>query len=403
MSTLPISIFRATRLLLLCLSFFAAAGCSITKLGKKELTPVSGDSLQLRQLTEQENSGDLGMKEQFPEYSRAAASPQTRVFLIAGGADTPNYLQEIVDQRDYLLQAGHGASEIACFYVKPSPEEYAAHADRFEQLASRVDGFYLAAPHLIYRHLRAAAQAKPNFVYIYATAKGHKPIWMKKAKGAERELAKHHAEYFGQFRMELAGGPSGHMNARMRLEALRDGIEIQHLLFTPRYLREALGDFPEETRKIVVLQGSYSGGFVRHEFEELTSDNLTAVPNATVLASSRHDREGFRGAMGDFHSHFGQIYLDALHDQSEPAGNLDWSIIAEKVASGVRERETELSIGPDSASSPVFYSDVAPEMVAEASFLPADEDETAVSLEESPILEDSAELTDSADSAGLAD
>ena len=371
MLTVPISLLRASWLLL-CLSFLA--GCSIKKIGKKELIPVSGESLNLRKMTEQETSGDLGEKELFPDYNRAAPSPQTRVFLIAGGADTPHYLQEIVDQRDYLLEAGHGASEIACFFVKPSPEEFAAHAEQFEQLASRVEGFHLAAPHLIYRHLRAAAKNEPEFVYVYTTAKGHKPIWASHANGAEKELAKHHADFFGQFRMDLAGGPSGHMNARMRLEALRDGIEIQHLLFTPRYLRDALAEFPEETRKIVVLQGSYSGGFVRHDFEEITGDTLTDVSNVTVLTSTRHDREGFRADSGENQSQFGQIYLDALRNQSEPAGNLAWPEIADTVARNVRTREEELAIGAESASSPVFFSDFAPEMVAEASFVPAGEE-----------------------------
>ncbi len=344
----------------------ALTSCSITDLGKKDLIPVTGDSLKLRALTDAEKGGDLSIQGPFPEYNREEASPISRVFLVAGGAETPNYLQEIVDQRNHLITVGHAASEIVCFYVKPSELEYLEHKEQFDQLASKVDGFYLAAPHLIYRHLKAAAAATPNYVYLYAAGKGHKPIWVDRAEGPERELAKHHAEYFGQYRIDLAGGPSGHMNPRMRLEALRDGIAIQNLLFTPRYLIDALNAFPDETKKFVILQGSYSGGFVRSDFEELAKDCLSEVSNIVVLTASRHDRESFRSSPGEVYSHFGESFLKAALKQEDAIPNWEWPIVAGEVFTSVRRKEEELAVSAEEASNPVFFSSNGePELIVE--------------------------------------
>lgn len=365
------TLFRKFLAIVLAGIVLVSSSCSITELGKKEeLTAVAGEPLKLRELTEEETSGDLSVKDQFPEYSRTTASSDAHIFLIAGGAETPNYLQEIVDHRHHLIKTGHRASAITCFYVKPSPAEYEAYQGQFDQLVSQVDGFYLAAPHLIYRHMREAIKGEPDFVYLYAAGKGRKPIWVDQAEGAARELAKHHAEYFGQYRIELAGGPSGHMNSRMRLEALRDGIAIEHLLFTPRYLRDVLAEFPEETPKYVVLQADYSGGFVRNNFEELAEDTLTAVPNLAVLTATRHDRDSFRGVSGPVHTNFGEIFLEQLKKNDDSIANLNWRLVADEVSVGVRMREMENAIAEEVASNPVYFSSWEDAAIAEEEAIP---------------------------------
>tara|TARA_R110002096_G_scaffold371455_8_gene564869 strand:- start:8370 stop:9551 length:1182 start_codon:yes stop_codon:yes gene_type:complete len=351
----PISI-RYLAVLSLLAGVVGLTSCSVTDLGKKDLTAVSGEPLKLRDLTDEETTGDLSVKDQFPDYNRTTASSSAHIFLIAGGAESPNYLQEIVDHRRLLIQSGHPASGISCFYVKPNPAEYEAHREQFDQLATEVEGFYLAAPHLIYRHMREAIKGEPEFVYLYAAGKGRKPIWVDQANGVERELAQHHTEYFGQYRIDLAGGPSGHMNSRMRLEALRDGIAIEHLLFTPRYLKQVLAEFPEETPKYVVLQADYSGGFVRSNFEELAEDTLTNVPNLAVLTATRHDRDSFRGTSGEVYSNFGEIFLDQLRKSDDSVANLNWRLIADEVAAEVRMREVGAAIAEEVASSPVYFS-----------------------------------------------
>jgi len=243
--------------------------------------------------------------------------------------------------RDYWLGEGYKPEQIACYYVKPEKADYEADRKRFDSMATRAEGFYLAAPHVLFRHLKDLAKAQPSAINLYVSGAGKAPL---SGSPEEVALAAQYPEFAGCYRIVLRGGPSGHMNERMRLEALRDGIDGHYLLFNAQFLAEALNALPASCEKYVVLNGDYSGGFVTTS----SGDNgfLRKVPGITVLASARHDRKNM--AEGGELSQFGGLYLTALSNGSGTVESRRWRHLANELIvvsdkteqhAGVRQQE----------------------------------------------------------------
>jgi hypothetical protein len=303
----------------------------------------------LRSLAKEEEGGDLGVVGVFPEYHRGPLPVTTRLFLVAGGASDARSVQEILVQRNLWRGQGYTDAEIACYHVRPTKEDFEKDRARFEALAPETAGFYLAAPHVLYKHLAEVAAVQPKAVFLYVTAPGLAP---RSGSAEDEALAREYPDFAGSYRLGLRGGPSGHMNERMRLEALRDGIDAHYLLFTDRFLAQALSGFPAECEKFVVLNGDHSGGFL----STAAGDNgaLRAVPGVTVMASARHDRQ----AVGDE----GELTLfgGALHETlSSGPGKLEersWRRIANDVMVAVDRLEAGKGIDQAARSRPVFFS-----------------------------------------------
>lgn len=307
--------------------------------------------LPLRPLERAEQGGDLGVRAPFPDYNRGEAPANTQIFLVAGGAEDASFLQEVVVLRDYWLKNGYQPEEVACYYVKPEKADYEADRQRFDSMATRVDSFYLAAPHVLFRHLKTVAAAGPSAVHVYVNGQGKRPLG---ATSEERALAGAYPDFGGCHRIVLRGGPSGHMNERMRLEALRDGIDAHYLVFNAEFLAEALNEFPPSCEKFVVLNADYSGGFLT----TTSGDNglLRGLSNIAVLTSSSQDRMNL--SQGGEMSQFGGIYLTALSSGSGPVVGRSWNKLANEVMVGVDRGEGNSGVRTRMRSRPMFFSNL---------------------------------------------
>jgi len=369
--------------------------CSLTELPEDDLIPTSGrisdtapevreteasrgeepnrSKLPLRPLERVEMGGDLGVTEPFPEYNREPLPASTRILLVAGGAGEATFLQEIVVLRDYWMSQGYRADQIACYYVKPEKGDYEADRRRFDSMATRTQSCYLAAPHVLFRHLKTVASAKPQAIHLYVNGLGKAPM---NATSEERALAAEFPTFAGCHRIVLRGGPSGHMNERMRLEALRDGIDAHYLVFNAQFLAEALNEFPAACEKFVVLNADYAGGFLTSSPGE--NGLLRGLPNVTVLASAKHDRKN--SAEGGELSQFGGLYLSALSSESGRIEARSWRKMANEVLVSVDRSEGNAGVRTRLRSRPEFFSNLPRESgdLAElASELAVSEEETA--------------------------
>lgn len=345
------------------------SSCSLLKNmegpAKKEKIAELGEVADLRPLNDEEKSGDLGVKDVFPDYRRDAPGPKTKIFLVAAGADIANFLQEVVEQRAHFNELGYTDDEIACYYVKPTAADYASDEKQFAVLAPRATGFHLAAPHILYRHLRAAAQNGPDFVYLYVSGHGRQPLIpgvtiSEQPSPDEIYLIQRHSEFSSQFRLDMMGGPSGHMNLRMRVAALDDGIDPALLFLTPRYLKEALSAFPETTPKVVVLQGCYSGGFVKNDIKSLENEALSTMPNVVALAASNWDRQSFGCKVDAEYTYWGGLYVHTLKEYAASIPETPWALVAASVEEKVDDLEIQLGLPDERASNPVYFSNVVP-------------------------------------------
>lgn len=345
---------------------FALASCSVLEGPSGGLTPTSGRSvgaaddadggrgaedggLALRPLDRAELGGDLGIGDPFPDYNRGGVTKEARLFLVAGGASDASYLQEIVVLRDYWMKQGYSASEIACYYVKPEKASYEADRQRFDSMATRVESFYLAAPHVLFRHLKEVAASGPGAVHLYVNGQGKLPL---DGTSEERSLTAKYPDFGGSHRIVLRGGPSGHMNERMRLEALRDGIDAHYLVFNAQFLAEALNELPPSCEKFVVLNADYSGGFLTTRSGD--DGLLRGLDKITVLASAAHDRQNM--TQGGELSQFGGFFLTALSSGSGRVENRSWREIANEVIVGVDRSEGGTGVRLKLRSRPVFFS-----------------------------------------------
>ncbi|MFT5466358.1 MAG: hypothetical protein ACI8UO_001458 [Verrucomicrobiales bacterium] len=339
---------------------------------KKTVGTDLGPAGELRGLTTEEQSGDLGIKGVFPEYETGAPDAKAKIFLVAGGADIANFLQEVVDQREYFLKLGYAEEEIACYYVQPTADDYSSDQAQFATLAPKTNGFRLAAPHLLYRHLEAAAANNLDFLYLYVTGHGRQPLLpgvtlTEQPRPDEVYLIQRHPGFSGQFRLDMMGGPSGHMNLRMRVAALADGLSADQLFLTPRYLKKALSAFPPSTPKVVIIQGCYAGGFVKTDIKSLTNDALTTLPSIVTLAASSSNRQSFGCKVDSDYTYWGGLYVHTLRDEyASPIPETPWALVAASVEEKVDDLEIQLGLPEEKTSNPVYFSNVVPYISDEA-------------------------------------
>ncbi len=310
---------------------------------------------RLRPLTAAEETGDLGATGVFPPYATGDLDPATRILLVAGEAGDPSALQEVIDQRRHWMEVGHGAKTIACYYVRPSQEQFEAHRFRFVELATEAEGFYLAAPHVIYRHLTKLADEGPDKIHVYVTGDGRAPRDPGEAADDPDQafLWETVPQLVNQHRLRLDGGPSGHMNERMRLEALRDGIPAEKLLFSPAYLSASLRAFPASCEKTVVLNGDFTGGFV--DDGRGGAGFLAGIPSIRVLTAAGPYRRSFGDMEDGRHSMFGSLYLRSLGAHPSQLALQDWDEVFADVLIDVEEIEGARGLTEEQRSEPVYF------------------------------------------------
>jgi hypothetical protein len=313
--------------------------------------------------------------------SWSAISPEARIFLVAGGRDSANFAQEVVDQRKFWLAQGYTASQIECFYVIPPPSQ-SADAEQFLSLEEDLRDCHLAAPDIILAAITEVAQNyRTDFFYLYVTSHGTDPplarpipAQLRRNPGAAWYVAAHDEaqvnplsaaySWFSPFRMEVEGmGDASRwgwmsFSTRYLNAQQRPGIRVEDQLFTPKNLAGALQKIPAGVKKIVVLQACHSGGFLLSpDAAPAPDETLVTVENITVLTAARADRTSFGCDSSEHTTYYGgalQQVLDAAPGESIPLRN--WQQVHELISDKVKGLESEQKIPSDQRSLPQYFS-----------------------------------------------
>lgn len=276
----------------------------------------------------------------------------TRVLLVAGGNDVANFAQEIVDQRRMWRASALEDAEIACFWAKPTPRAYGDDRRQYEALTSSLSECAAANPRAVLEAIHGAAASGPDDFYLYITSHGVASLggdehtWVLPPE--ERAFLEQPALALDATRGARVGDPAGLLGTWRERPADRD-----MLVMTPRVLRDGLLAFPEHTRKIVVLQGCFSGGFLDGP------DSLRDVPNTVVLTAASAQRPSFGCGSGTRTTFWGGALGRELEDrvgrQTTPQ-SIDWHDVHRNVARRVRNLERALGQRP---SQPQFFDTAA--------------------------------------------
>lgn len=195
---------------------------------------------QLRPLSEREKTGNLSIRDKFPDYNTRNISDNAKIFLVAAGSDSANFLQEIVGQRRFLLSLGYK----------------------------------------------------------------------------------------------------------------------EDILFTPRYLKNILGEMRNEVKKYIILQGCYTGGFASTNNMILAQDTLKSLPNICLITASRYDRPSFGCEPGTDRTYFGGVFIDMLEAQNSRLDTIAWNILYKRIKEGIEQIESKKKIKAKHRSLPSFFNNI---------------------------------------------
>lgn len=311
-------------------------------------------------------------------------SPEARIFLVAGSRDIANFAQEVVDQKKFWMGRGYTAGQIECFFAVPDAL-HRVDVEQFLAIEAELRECHLATPKAVLAAIREVAEDyQDEFFYLYVTSHGSYPAldwpeplrrqidpqgeWLEGAVAEARaDPASEAFAWLGSYRIEMEAmrretdGEWGWVSflARYRDLHRRDGARSDEHLFTPKLLAAALDEFPGEVRKIVILQGCHSGGFVLEpDKAPLPEETLVSVEGVTVLTAARADRTSFGCAGGDRTTFYGgalQRVLDGLPQKSIP--RQDWQRVHQDVTREVQLLENAGGIPDERRSLPQFFSD----------------------------------------------
>jgi hypothetical protein len=291
------------KLLLSIPLFFMTASC----------TSISGESL----------STTSGYR-----FSIGKGSPKARIFLVAGTEWFASHAKEIVAQRKLWLQNGYTEEQIACYYFPPMLGDKDVAKD-FAPLFDDLRNCYLADPALLLIHIKEVASSNPESVYVYVSSTGRQPMVKtsykyktfedKKKMESLFKLKNWSEPYFmemvGYFNNNTDWSYSGVRKASIFAEQKPN--EADKYLLTPRGLKAALATLPATTKKTVVLQGCYTGGFVLPAKKVGAENTLAGLSNITVVTSSEADTNNLDCLDGYPTENFGEAYGTALKKYSE--------------------------------------------------------------------------------------
>jgi hypothetical protein len=294
---------------------------------------------------------------------RAAPGPApetAKIFLVAGSSLAANFAQEIIDQKKLWTEKGIPASEIACYFVLPTQEEFEEELTQYLALAEPLKNCFPASVKQLQEDLKRVARKNPPYLYLYLTSHGRQPI-SEKLKALKRQdpnfgQLRYLARYrvLDQYSLDVEGLPDGPAGPYELLGAYRGGMNPQEVFLTPRYLFEFLQkEFPK-TAKYLVLQGCYSGGFLVDPRKEQWDALLTNLKNVTVLTSARHNRESFGCDPGDNATYYGKAFNEILQQLGRTPPETDWRAFQTSLKAAITQMEKKM--GAEPPSDPAYFS-----------------------------------------------
>jgi hypothetical protein len=331
----PLSLSRLQGVVFAALSFGALAGCS---------------SIPYR-----------------PFALRADTRPPKalKVLLVATSDDGARFASSVLKMRQTWLDRGIRPDEIACYLTAPIERRWEKYSDLYESMRPSFSGCYPATLPLLRKHLAAVAKNPPEFVHVMLSGHGGAPLEILERLDDQEGL-----DELRKLQKLVPG--IGHWNIPFEEhgefswpERLLRGEPLDDVVLTPVGLAELLKLLPETTRKVVVLQGCFTGGFLEAWTVGGRKTSLLAeVPNLTVLTSAAATRYSFGNFMDDS-GVFADGLTSALAAQKTTASRLDWKKVYEHAAREVESAER--IVPPGFESLPQFGTNAATRSHADVS------------------------------------
>lgn len=281
-------------------------------------------------------------------YATAPLPPRAKIFLVAGGVEVANFAAEVVAQRRLWLARGYAADEIACYWARPGAAGFRGDRSQYRALAEELRACYPASAKLLREHLLLTGTRAPPFVYLYVSSHGSADILP--ADDLTHGLLPSERALFDQTVIQLGGGLVRRLSPTLLVMLLRQGVDPDTLIFSPRVLRDLLLAFPATTRKLVVLQACHSGGFLADPRPARQADTLATVPGLTAIASARVDRTSFGCDSGAQMTYFGGVFLRLLGGHSSGAprrlddGSIDWVALFKQLSVDIAALERSVAV-----------------------------------------------------------
>ncbi|MBY0369614.1 hypothetical protein K2X33_02940, partial [bacterium] len=190
----------------------------------------------------------------------------------------------------------------------------------------------------------------PEYLYVYVTSQGGMPpsLTLKDTRELPQRpvleaIIKRFPE-LDQFLLRLDAMADGSTPPfeKFLLALHQDRSTAADLLLSPKYFSDALRAWPAETPKKIVLNSSYSGGFIEAADEMFEDDLITSVPGLTGFASARWDQLNPTLASSDKKTLFGLEFNRALEAHLGTPKTIDWlklsSHVRQQIADAQRNR-----------------------------------------------------------------
>jgi len=275
------------------------------------------------------------------------------------------YAREVIEQKRLWLRSGLSESDISCYYVIPPEAVLRREAPAYRDLASELASCYPAHAGTLSKHITLASrQTQADYVYVFVSSQAGQPPsiiledprMLPQREALERIIRR--LPVLDQFlvRMDaMEDGSSPPFTAF--LEALgTKKSQPEDLLFSPRYFKQALSAWPDTTPKYVVLNGSYTGGFITDVNAKFPGELNRGLSQLTVLTSANWDEPNPSPASSDRQTLFGTEYHRSLEAALLAPNKLPWKTLAsqlrQRVSDAQRARRSKHPANPQLFISP---------------------------------------------------
>ncbi|WP_176736601.1 thioredoxin domain-containing protein [Oligoflexus tunisiensis] len=268
------------------------------------------------------------------KFSESKERRGYKAVLVAGSSGNANFIQELYFMQRILVDKGLKPEEVACFAAAPDFVEYHLDKEQFESLKPFIQNCRLAKREAILATIQTSINQNPDQFYLYVSSHGAAPV---PAENSERykELC-------------LSQAPA------LVLDEEEEGCQALQDL-TPDALAAVMMS-ASATKKYIILQGCYTGGFISTTSDPAENpSSLAALPRMTILTASRPDRTSFGCHPGWAMTIYGYAVIRTLAGSQASLDAIPWAEIARDVDQHVQDEEKKFSIPTRLRSHPQFF------------------------------------------------
>jgi hypothetical protein len=257
-----------------------------------------------------------------------------KAILVAGSSDNANFLQEVYWNYSWLLQKGYQTSEIGCFFAEPDLLQYIDDQKQFDEMKPLIAACHPLKRQQLLESIRLSLKEQPQNFYLYVSAHGAAPVQDKYVEAYKQNC--------------MAQAPALTLDQRPADCESRQGLTASDLAAV---MKEA-----PATKKYLVLQGCYTGGYISQEDDPQKAPSpLARLPNIRILTASSANKASFGCHSGAQATLFGSAYGIAVIEDKRDLDSMNWPEVHEKVNQEVKKLEREMRLPRRQASVPQFF------------------------------------------------